>query len=382
MAIVLVRFIARFIVNWSSTQCHSVHGSPAAVLPCRPVPPSPTRHTHVPHLCAYETVGAATEQDCRTFPPPPAVTEKPAGTLRRGRRARDNTPPSARSSNLSVLALLGAFLVPLIVAVHRSLTMPGLFDAADQYALLLSLLAGLATSVGGTIAVWKKPDQKLLAFLLGLAIGVMSCLSVVELYVKNVIENGFMGITLAMVAGAMTYVVLEPLLPKAEVLEAKVEPDVSDDAPRRCPGATMRLGLLMAITMTLHNLPEGFAVAFSLCRELLIQSWRLPSEHNVPEESSLPRLCMLPPGADAQRWRRHREAGSVGNLRGRCLRGASSNRYLTPATALSPRGNGGMMLAVCVVELFPSGPSVAHDAQPGRGTAAGAIVMLGTLHVV
>ena len=71
--------------------------------------------------------------------------------------------------------------------------------------------------------MWKKPDQKLLAFLLGLAIGVMSCLSVVELYVKNVIENGFMGITLATVAGAMTYVVLEPLLPKAEVLEAKVE---------------------------------------------------------------------------------------------------------------------------------------------------------------
>ena len=42
-----------------------------------------------------------------------------------------------------------------------------------------------------------------------------------------------MGITLATVAGAMTYVVLEPLLPKAEVLEAKVEPNVSGDAAPR-----------------------------------------------------------------------------------------------------------------------------------------------------
>ena len=109
------------------------------------------------------------------------------------------------------------------MAVHRSLTMPGLFDAGDQYALLLSLLAGLATTVGGVIAVWRKPDQRLLAFLLGTAIGVMSTLSVVELYVKNGIENGFLGITLATFAGAMVYVVLEPLLPKAEVLESKVE---------------------------------------------------------------------------------------------------------------------------------------------------------------
>ena len=137
MAIVLVRFIARFIVNWSSTQCHSVHGSPAAVLPCRPVLPSPTRHTHVPHLCAYETVGAATEQDCRTF----------HSSRRHGEAGGNPSPrtPSARQypTLRAIFEPLGAgaargVLVPLIVAVHRSLTMPGLFDAADQYALLLS----------------------------------------------------------------------------------------------------------------------------------------------------------------------------------------------------------------------------------------------------
>ena len=313
---------------------------------------------------------------------PPAVTEKPAGTLRRGRRARDNTPPSARSSNLSVLALLGAFLVPLIVAVHRSLTMPGLFDAADQYALLLSLLAGLATSVGGTIAVWKKPDQKLLAFLLGLAIGVMSCLSVVELYFKNVIENGFMGITLATVAGAMTYVVLEPLLPKAEVLEAKVEPNVSDDAPSKMSRARlMRLGLLMAITMTLHNLPEGFAVAFSSFTSVGPIMAAAIGVHNVPEG-----IIVAAPVYAATGSRRTAlalaTASGLSEPAGALLALCFVKPYLTPMRLqYLLAGTGGMMLAVCVVELFPEGRKCRHDAQLGRGIAAGAIVMLGTLYV-
>jgi ZIP family zinc transporter len=180
-----------------------------------------------------------------------------------------------------------------------------MFDAADRYALLLSLLAGLATTVGGLIAVWRKPDQKLLAFLLGTAVGVMATLSVVELYVKNVLENGFVGITLATACGAMVYVVVEPLLPKAEVLEARGA--LADAVGTAGPGGRiatdgdpestvekhlsskmskarlMRLGLLMAITMTLHNLPEGFAVAFSSYTSVGPVMAAAIGVHNVPE---------------------------------------------------------------------------------------------------
>ena len=109
MAIVLVRFIARFTVNWSSTQCHSVHGSPAAVLPCRPVLPSPTRHTHVPHLCAYETVGAATEQDCRTF-----------HSSRRHGEAGGN--PSPRTPSARQYPTLRAIFEPLGAGAARGLS--------------------------------------------------------------------------------------------------------------------------------------------------------------------------------------------------------------------------------------------------------------------
>ena len=45
----------------------------------------------------------------------------------------------------------------------------------------------------------------------------------------------------------------------------------------------MRLGLLMAITMTLHNLPEGFAVAFSSYTSVGPVMAAAIGVHNVPE---------------------------------------------------------------------------------------------------
>ena len=160
-------------------------------------------------------------------------SEKPAQAPRRrsvGPTKSSSKSQQAPSQSLSFFSAFAALLVApvaaTLAALHRSVTRRDsnttMFDAADRYALLLSLLAGLATSVGGIIAVWRKPDNALLAFLLGTAIGVMATLSVVELYVKNVLENGFVGISLATASGAMVYVVVEPLLPKAEVLEGKV----------------------------------------------------------------------------------------------------------------------------------------------------------------
>ena len=55
--------------------------------------------------------------------------------------------------------------------------------------LAFSLIAGLSTSLGALMAVIKRPDQQAMAFLLGLAAGVMTCVSVVELIIKNALER-------------------------------------------------------------------------------------------------------------------------------------------------------------------------------------------------
>ena len=76
-----------------------------------------------------------------------------------------------------------------------------MLDDGERRAMTLSTLAGLATTLGAVVAVWKKPDARAMAFLLGVAIGVMTSLSFVELYAKNVIEHGFWSVTAATLGG-------------------------------------------------------------------------------------------------------------------------------------------------------------------------------------
>ena len=51
----------------------------------------------------------------------------------------------------------------------------------------------------------KRPDDALLALLLGIAIGVMFTLSFVEMFIHNALENGWWQITLAVGLGALLY---------------------------------------------------------------------------------------------------------------------------------------------------------------------------------
>jgi zinc transporter ZupT len=63
----------------------------------------------------------------------------------------------------------------------------------------------------------RKPDDSTLAFLLGLALGVMATLSIVELWIKNALENGPLAISAATVAGALVYYIIQPFVPEYEV---------------------------------------------------------------------------------------------------------------------------------------------------------------------
>ena len=113
--------------------------------------------------------------------------------------------------------------------------------AEDWRALGFSTLAGLATAIGGVIAVIRRPEAALLAFMLGLAIGVMATLSILELMIQNAIDNGVwqvrrqaravparaytrarrsqVGVCAAL--GGAFYVCIEPLVPHGTVLEVR-----------------------------------------------------------------------------------------------------------------------------------------------------------------
>lgn len=67
---------------------------------------------------------------------------------------------------------------------------------------------------------------------------------------------------------------------------AAAEPAAAPGGGKRPPmgaASLIRLGTLMAVTMTLHNLPEGFAVAFSAFTPLGPIMALAIAAHNIPE---------------------------------------------------------------------------------------------------
>jgi ZIP family zinc transporter len=77
--------------------------------------------------------------------------------------------------------------------------------------------------------VIKKPDDALLAFLLGTAIGVMFLLSMAEMWIHNALQHGWPAVTAAVLGGALLYQVVQPFLPDFKYDEALVGAGPDDE---------------------------------------------------------------------------------------------------------------------------------------------------------
>ena len=271
-------------------------------------------------------------------------------------------------------------------------------DDGERRAMTLSTLAGLTTSLGGLLAVTSKPDARTLALLLGLAIGVMASLSFVELYVKNVIEHGFVSITVATLVGASTYACIAPLLPNPDVMQASVtavsektktlngkskgdENKELDNLGGLNKSRLLRLGILMAVAMTLHNLPEGFAVACASYTDVGPTMAFAIGMHNIPEG-----IITAAPvyAATGSRLRAFTLAAASGLSEpiGALIALKFMKPYLTPERLEHLlAGTGGIMVAVCVLELWPEAVKCGHNDNMYRGIIVGATLMLATLYL-
>ncbi|KAJ8599326.1 hypothetical protein CTAYLR_005349 [Chrysophaeum taylorii] len=147
-------------------------------------------------------------------------------------------------------------------------------------ALLMSFFAGAATSVGGLVVCCLNPKRdvpaSLLASTLSLAAGVMLAVSMLELVVPATSRAewraaGYFGV------GAALYWVLSTI--------ARCVEHVNTNAAKARERRTRRLGILMALALTAHNLPEGLAVAVTAAtsrRTGLVVAIAI-ALHNIPE---------------------------------------------------------------------------------------------------
>ena len=244
----------------------------------------------------------------------------------------------------------------------------------------LAALAGGATTIGGLIAVWRRPDEAMLALMLGLAFGVMVLLSVVELLVRNAMEGQPGTVVLFFALGGAAYYLLAPFIPEVEMGE---KPELSDgeedeeDPDRK--KRSWRLGVLMMATMTIHNLPEGLAVAFAAHTKIGPVMALAIAIHNIPEG-----VIVAGPVYAAT------------NSRGKALLMATASGITEPIGALIAMlllrpyitqhhlqyllaFVGGVMLVVSFVELLPEGRKCNSNKRLVQGAAGGAVAMALTL---
>ncbi len=126
-----------------------------------------------------------------------------------------------------------------------------------KLALIASLLAGLATGLGGVmIAVLPRISRRLYDTLLGFSAGVMLAAGSITLLWPALSRNGIIPATLGLLMGAMLVYLLELAVPH---LEPHFAPQLT--------GRSKRLGLLMAAALTLHHVPEGLAIGVAFASE-------------------------------------------------------------------------------------------------------------------
>lgn len=168
-----------------------------------------------------------------------------------------------------------------------------MMDNDILFALLLTLFAGLATGIGSLIAFFaKSTNKKFLSFSLGLSAGVMIYVSFVEIFAQAqellVVEMGSttgMTVTVLCFFGGMLLIgAIDRLVPSMEnPHEARsVE---SMDKPKKHDKKLMKMGVMTALAIGIHNFPEGIATFISAMEDptLGIAIAAAVAIHNIPE---------------------------------------------------------------------------------------------------
>lgn len=187
--------------------------------------------------------------------------------------------------------------------------MDTLFAPNVLIALGITVGAGLATVIGSLLVIFAKhTNTRLLAFGLAFAAGAMVYVSLVEIFVKSQIafavdhdpRSAYTRATLWFFAGVVLLAIIDRLLPNphASIDSAAVEKIAADpDKPvanvtmvhHRHEQALRRVGLMAAVAITGHNLPEGLATFFATLEQPTVGLALAIAIaiHNIPEGVSI-----------------------------------------------------------------------------------------------
>ncbi len=177
----------------------------------------------------------------------------------------------------------------------------------------LTLVAGLATGIGGAIAFFaKRTNTKFLSVALGFSAGVMIYISFVEIFAESISvlstemgkQKGSWIAIISFFGGMLIIALIDKLVPdyenphearKVEEISGEAQSEISEhliehkeEQDQKMSGdksKLLRAGLMTALAVSIHNFPEGFATFMSAIRDpsLGISIAIAIAIHNIPE---------------------------------------------------------------------------------------------------
>jgi len=258
-----------------------------------------------------------------------------------------------------------------------------------SFAFVLTLVAGLSTGIGSAIAYFiRKPDTKYMSLILGFSAGVMLYISFAELLHQSFEKVGFLNANLGFFAGIAFIAVIDILIPHEYKQERIDEPDGGvaeiDEYPHRYRHGQkdrhhlMRAGMLTAIGIAIHNLPEGLAVfssgitgdrTFGFLVAIAI------ALHNIPEGVSVSMPIWEATGSRGKAFLYSFGAGLAEPI-GAIIGYAILFNFLTPTLIYSLLAfAAGIMVYISLDELLPTAHLYGKEHQVIIGVIGGMVVM-------
>mgnify|MGYP000843912259 CR=1 FL=1 len=264
--------------------------------------------------------------------------------------------------------------------------------------LLLSLMASLGTGLGGLIASIRRPGRRSYGFLMGITAGVMICLAFLELVQQSIELSNWLTATIGFGLGAIFMFLLDNFIPHIRFDEREIPKEQVEFDDCVCDGkgegqgkrrrqrrkflnkaaddvdhSLVNTGLLLAIGITIHNLPEGIAVGAGYLHNPQFGVFIAVAIllHNIPEgiATALP-LCKA--GICK------RDAVKVAFLSGfgEPVGALLASVFLVRFTALLPGAlafAGGVMVFITLDELIPTARKYGSENYTALGIITGSM---------
>lgn len=268
----------------------------------------------------------------------------------------------------------------------------------------LTVFAGLSTGIGSSIAFFVKgKNTKFLTFSMGFAAGVMIYVSFMEIFPHALHELGpkrYLGV-ISFFVGMLLVALIDKIVPHhdnphefmTEDERKEAEADVEaiqhgDKLSEKGKKRLMRVGLMTALALALHNFPEGLATFVSALNDvsLGITIAIAIALHNIPEGIAVSMPIYYATGSRSKAFWYSFLSGVVEPI-GALLGYALLMNFLDPTMmAILLSGVAGIMVFISLDQLLPAAEEYGehhisiYGVLGGMGIMAISLLMLNHAH--